>query len=221
MMYVITFENAMVDGIFQPCAFLCKMTEVGDRVQIIDDNNLSRTSFYSDVVDKIDGDTIYCESDNDGYDGHFKAYQRKSVLSIHARIGYFPEYNGMSLSDESARSLTQMPNVWTTFNGTKIKPTEMDQQHLSNVYWYMVVIMKFKETEFTWVMLELARRFNGQMLPYRPHVNSTEEIETLIDNGLLESFNLNLFDRYPEFPQKRRIIVHGHEIGEIIGKPTD
>lgn len=220
MMYVATFDNALVDGIFQQCGFLCVETKVGDRVQIIDVQQSGQVKFYFDIVDHIDEHgRIYCESDRDEHGSHYKMYSREDVLSIHARIGYFPEYNGMKLTDESASALKRMPNVWSTFDGQKLKPTEICQQHLSNIYWYMVVIMKFGRDEFSWVMLELKRRFNGQMLPYRPHTEFKEEIQTLADNGMLESINVHLLDRYPEFPQKRRIIIHGHEVGEIIEKP--
>lgn len=107
---------------------------------------------------------------------------------------------------------------WTTFDGRRVLKCKMSQQHLSNVYWFMVVVQKFPVHEFQWVGEELRNSFNGQLLPYRPHVDFKEERKLLEDQGML----------LPTFEEFRKLIIlpitpdslMPIEIGEIIEFPS-
>ena len=80
------------------------------------------------------------------------------------------------------KSITQVPNYWANFTGKSCSPHELDQQHLSNIYWFFAII----HGEYnTWVFELLSTNFNGQLLPYQPHIKHSYEIETLGKNGNL------------------------------------
>lgn len=105
---------------------------------------------------------------------------------------------------------------WTTFNGRKVTIDTIDHQHLSNVYWYNRIIWNVPVDAKFYVTIksELENRFNGQILPYRPHVNFKEEIKMLEDKGML--FNVWTSERGFTEVKKRNIYFEGGWIGEII-----
>lgn len=80
------------------------------------------------------------------------------------------------------QKITQRPDTWTTFNGREIVPENLDHQHLSNIYWYYKLVV---EVEHTWVLDVIRERYNGQLLPYAPHVDFTSEIQHLEQKGFL------------------------------------
>ena len=100
---------------------------------------------------------------------------------------------------------------WQTFDNRMMTLGEMDQQHLSNIYYYykyvytahiggtclLVPACNLKEL----IQRVLNHRFNGQLLAYRPHVNFKFEMETLWKMGAIHGNN---------------IIIEGKKIGEII-----
>ena len=63
---------------------------------------------------------------------------------------------------------------WTTWDGRNTNMNKIDHQHLSNIYWYNKIVQKQKAN---WVFNYLELKFNGQLLPYRPHVRFQEEID--------------------------------------------
>lgn len=93
---------------------------------------------------------------------------------------------------------------WTTFKGKKVTFETIDHQHLSNIYWFRKVCWDddsfCKTVEFI-----SAERFNGQILPYRPHIDFKEEIGLLRRKGYL-------FQKDGGYS----IVVNGKEIGEIL-----
>lgn len=101
------------------------------------------------------------------------------------------------------------PGNWTTFQGNEVNAEEIDQQHLSNVYWYMLIFLGVKAE---WVFPILARRFNGQLLEYRPHVDFTQEIDHLRSNGFLQ-IKSELVPLYKE----EEIVYRGKVIGRVVG----
>jgi len=100
------------------------------------------------------------------------------------------------------------PKEWTTFQGKKVSSDTIDHQHLSNCYWYLRVIHGLRPD--SWMMVgikkKLAERFNGQLLPYRPHVDFEYEINELNKRGLL----------FKVGPNKTAIVIDGEVIGEIV-----
>lgn len=96
---------------------------------------------------------------------------------------------------------------WTTFQGKRVSSDTADHQHLSNCYWFWKLVgkSKFDSENF---LIPIKERFNGQILPYRPHVDFKYEIDALEANGYLK-----VSDR---FGFKRDIIYNGLVIGEIL-----
>ncbi len=80
------------------------------------------------------------------------------------------------------QKITQRPDTWTTFNGREIAPENLDHQHLSNIYWYHKLVF---EEDHTWVLDVIRERYNGQLLPYAPHVDFTSELQNLEQKGFL------------------------------------
>jgi len=112
-------------------------------------------------------------------------------------------------SEQYWRFNRDFPKGWLTFKGTKVSASTMDHQHLSNCYWYLLVCHGLPKTHrmFEGIREVLIDRFNGQLLPYRPHVDFKYEIDTLDRKGLL------LITSNPRWT----IIVFENEvIGEII-----
>ena len=103
---------------------------------------------------------------------------------------------------------------WTTFQGRPASLFSVDQQHLSNIYWYMLIVLEVPSSELFQVQEQLDDRFNGQLLPYRPHPSFTYEIQILREQGLLvvkEDSGLSQ-DAYD-------IVYRGAIVGEIITTP--
>ena len=77
---------------------------------------------------------------------------------------------------------TSRPHVWVTFQGKTKLVSEIDHQHLSNMYWYYLI---FWDKKLQWVLDEINDRFNGQILHYRPHLQFESEIQGLEDRGMI------------------------------------
>lgn len=105
--------------------------------------------------------------------------------------------------------ITENPGQWQTFKGKTVSGDTIDHQHLSNVYWFGLIIANI---EHVWALDLLRERFNGQLLPYRPHVEFKMEIEHLYSKGLLhwEPFSSG------DLVQRGKILWRGKEIGEVI-----
>lgn len=80
------------------------------------------------------------------------------------------------------KTIIEIPHYWTNFKGEICTPQELDQQHLSNIYWYHAILCN---EYHTWVFVLLDKYYNGQLLPYQPHIRFTYEIEMLGRNGNL------------------------------------
>lgn len=104
---------------------------------------------------------------------------------------------------------------WTTFKGKEVSFDTIDHQHLSNCYWFSKFTYNLDDTDMHLINItnKLAERFNGQLLPYRPHIDFRSEISMLKAKGYLHYC--------PNNPN--RIIIHNgnHEIGEILCTPTN
>lgn len=99
------------------------------------------------------------------------------------------------------------PLTWTTFQGKIVSSDTADHQHLSNCYWYWKLVgdSKFDSENF---LVPIKERFNGQILPYRPHVDFKYEISALRRKGYLKQGD--------KFNFKQEIVYNGLIIGEIL-----
>lgn len=77
---------------------------------------------------------------------------------------------------------------WITFQGKEVSTETADHQHLSNCIWFAEVFFGIPLPE---VQQAIRDRFNGQILPYRPHVDFEDEIKGLRDRGHLSKFDVN------------------------------
>lgn len=84
---------------------------------------------------------------------------------------------------------------WKTFKGTMASTETADHQHLSNVIWFSRVLFGELHKEYYEPFINAIRdRFNGQLLPYRPHVDFHEEIEALRKRGMLRESEYGNYD---------------------------
>lgn len=99
---------------------------------------------------------------------------------------------------------------WTTFKGKKVTMQTIDHQHLSNCYWFQHVLwgMPVDHPHLIEIKEVLADRFNGQLLPYRPHIDFKQEIDMLEGRGHLVKDEND--------PRLTKIFFEGVNVGEII-----
>jgi hypothetical protein len=76
---------------------------------------------------------------------------------------------------------------WKNFQGKEISTETADHQHLSNVLWYLKIFWPdlYPAHIREEVIKAIKDRFNGQILPYRPHLDFEVEIQGLKERGLL------------------------------------
>ncbi len=91
---------------------------------------------------------------------------------------------------------------WTTFKGKEVSSETVDHQHLSNTIWYLHIFENRRESELEEA---LSNRFNGQLLPYRPHIDFEEEITRLWSKDMIRAAGREVYD----------IVWQGNVIGEI------
>ncbi len=98
--------------------------------------------------------------------------------------------------------------VWQTFEGDRKKISEIDHQHLSNIYYYMKHILPgaYKDSVVKSITDELARRFDDILLPYRPLRRFKQEMDILQKKGWL----------WPK-PSGigHNVIINGEWVGEV------
>ena len=92
-----------------------------------------------------------------------------------------------------------------TFDGRKIKYSNLEHQHLSNIYWFNT-IHHGREHDYDGALLvEIDERFKGEILSYKPLKEFTGEIEELRRLGFVEKKD-----------GKEVIFYKGKEVGKII-----
>lgn len=102
---------------------------------------------------------------------------------------------------------------WTTFQGKKVSTETVDHQHLSNCIWFIEVFWidsPMAQAHRQELMQAIKDRFNGQLLPYRPHIDFKEEIYRLREYGYLGK---------PFSNGVALITYRGVAIGEVRGFP--
>ncbi len=115
---------------------------------------------------------------------------------------------------EEARK--RMSRKWTTFKGKRVSLATIDHQHLSNCYWFNRILFNTPVGDFhlLTILSELAERFNGQLLPYRPHIQFTWEIENLREGGYVHVNYTGV--ELTEKNHVEEIWFMGQRVGEII-----
>ncbi len=96
---------------------------------------------------------------------------------------------------------------WGSFNGKTHTVETMDHQHISNISWYYKLLVGETRRERTLklIMEEIDRRFDGEVLPYRPMASFRTEMAMLKGKGYIQGSGLN-----------EDIIVDGVKVGEVI-----
>jgi hypothetical protein len=105
---------------------------------------------------------------------------------------------------------------WTTFAGKPVSLDSIDHQHLSNCYWFNRILFEVPIGDFHLLRIlgELADRFNGQLLPYRPHIEFRWEIRHLRNRGFIRTHLLE--DSTTVDNHVEEIWFMGQKVGEII-----
>lgn len=101
--------------------------------------------------------------------------------------------------------MSKLPQSWITFQGREVTLETIDHQHLSNAYWFLRIYHQTPIEELSEFQEVLDRRFNGQLLPYRPHSAFREEIRFLRDKNMLRRKSHNHYE----------IEWNGDVIGEV------
>jgi hypothetical protein len=81
-----------------------------------------------------------------------------------------------TVSHGRKRKKTERNNItmYKSFDGSKRKLEEMDQQHLSNIFWYNTICNGFYPDQMKFVTDLIP-----ELLPYRPHPDFKPEIDYL------------------------------------------
>lgn len=88
--------------------------------------------------------------------------------------------------------------TWGTADGRQIPITELDDQHLSNVYWHSTI--QWGSPHFR-ITDEVNRRFKGKPLPFKPLTDVyIGEITDLKKRGMIQGTD---------------IVLHGTVIGSV------
>lgn len=74
--------------------------------------------------------------------------------------------------------------VWKTWDGREVTMRNITQEHLSNAYWFMLVVRGQYDQDFVDAVNDIMRqRFDGQILPYVPAEDFTAEHDWLRESG--------------------------------------
>jgi hypothetical protein len=69
---------------------------------------------------------------------------------------------------------------FTTYDGRHVDENDITHQHLSNIYWFEKIFNRASRA-----LVILQKRFNGQILPYRPKFEFKDEISYLDKNKMI------------------------------------
>jgi hypothetical protein len=95
---------------------------------------------------------------------------------------------------------------WQTFKGKTCTFETIDHQHMSNCYWFSRIVggLASNHSHLQEIKHMLEERFNGQLLPYRPHVQFEYEIDYLKDHGHIKP--------HRQYPVDTMVLgANGHE----------
>ncbi len=74
---------------------------------------------------------------------------------------------------------------YTDYNGHTQDFSTIDHGHLSNIYWFNRICNGVSHSRLKFVIDEIDRRFDGNILPYNPQWRFKQEIEYLEKAGRL------------------------------------
>jgi hypothetical protein len=101
------------------------------------------------------------------------------------------------------------PQSWGTWDGRSLTLGELEHQHLSNIYWFNVVM---HNRVYTFAINELEKRFNGILLAYRPDIRFDHEITKLEKKGLLV---------WNRDKSHGHVVLNGNVIGEVLANKVE
>lgn len=73
-----------------------------------------------------------------------------------------------------------------SFNGVVYTHDNMTHQHLSNCVWHFRIWKNSPDSQLSHFFATLRRRFNGELLPFRPVLTFEAEIKALHDYDMVE-----------------------------------
>ncbi len=126
-------------------------------------------------------------------------------------VDYFKNSGGVATKEDNIETKSDKPEKRLAFNKEEGDFAIIDQQHLSNCWWFIKIFGNKSKgaTEDTMELIkrQLISRFNGQLMEYRPHVGNSSEIKALNKMNMIQKAvgKLNTYD----------IIFDGHKIGQI------
>jgi hypothetical protein len=97
---------------------------------------------------------------------------------------------------------------WRSFRDKDVTDETIDHQHLSNIFWYYRILIGSLDNLPAGMKQTLDDKFNGQLLPYRPHIKFEAEIKDLEESGYLVWHNSE--------KKNGDIYVHDEWVGEVI-----
>lgn len=89
--------------------------------------------------------------------------------------------------------------TWETFEGKIASLDTVTHQHISNCYWFLVILWRFQGNITKQLILsEIINRFAGVILPYRPKIEFKQEVIALLNKGHIKFINDYLFEIWHE-----------------------
>jgi len=84
--------------------------------------------------------------------------------------------------------VTKVEPKWRNFEGITKKLSELDHQHLSNIHYFITLMFpkRYDEDIRQMIREEIDKRFDGQLLPYRPLRRFRMEMDRLEARGWLK-----------------------------------
>jgi len=116
-----------------------------------------------------------------------------------------PRENGVEYGHDcsAGKSIT----VWQSFDGRRFQDFEgITHQHLSNIYYWTHVVNPewYNESVKHKIKVAIDRKFDGELLEYRPLARFKTEMDTLRKRGWLK-----------EYENETRVVVDGKVIGRV------
>lgn len=79
---------------------------------------------------------------------------------------------------------------WTTWDGRVVTMQTITQEHLSNIYWWTIIVAGRYDKDFNDAITSvLAKRFDGKLLPYNPDPRFKDETTWLREQGYVKDDN--------------------------------
>lgn len=93
---------------------------------------------------------------------------------------------------------------YTNYKGEKKTLDQIDQQHLSNIYWFNKIVWNRDDNYLKFILDQINTRFDSIILPYVPQWQFQAEIEHLDKMGFLN---------WNQEKTRADVIYKGHVVG--------